>query len=125
MNRKFPSAYYWFSKLNNSRFIPWHIDGEESRFETLNKLFREEHDENRELQVFGSRQDMDTYCGFEVVNGIIKENVIVFHPSWQGGNKSKNIILAEYKDIFEFLANRVLPEMKEWIKEDEVDEYLP
>ena len=104
--------------------MPWSLDGEETRFETLNKLFREEHNEDREVQSFGSRQDMDTYCGFEVINGVIQENIIVFHPSWQGGNKSKNIIQAEYNDIFEFLSNHVLPEMKNWIKEDEIDKYL-
>ncbi|MCR9174117.1 MAG: hypothetical protein NXI10_16575, partial [bacterium] len=102
MERKLPSAYYWFNKLNTTRFVPWSIDGEETRYETLNKLFREEHNEEREVQVFGSRQDMDTYCGFEEVNGEIQENIIVFHPSWQGGSKSKNIIQAEYNDIFDF-----------------------
>lgn len=123
MERKLPEEYYWFSKLNNTRFIPWNLDGEKNRFQTLNKLFEKEHNENRYIESFGSRQDMDTYCGFEVINGIVQQNVIVFHPSWQNG-KPFDTIEREHKDIFDFLRNQVLPEMKEWISEDEIEGYL-
>jgi hypothetical protein len=124
MERKqLPSAYYWFSKLNNTRFVPWSIDGENDRYARLNELFSTEHNENRFVESFGSRQDMDTYCGFEVKNGTVKENIIVFHPSWQNGSQ-RNIIENEYSDIFDFMHKEVLPTMQNWIREDNIDRYL-
>ncbi len=124
MERKLPEAFYWFSKLNNCQFIPWRLDGEANRYQRLNELFAEEHNEERFVESFGSCQDMDKYCGFEVINGVIHENVIVFHLSWQSHQNKWNIIENEYSDIFKFLQKEVLPTMKDWIKEDELDRYV-
>lgn len=123
MERKLPDAFYWFSKLNNTKYIPWRIDGEYERSKAINSLFRREHNEDREVETFGARQDMDTFCGFEVKNGVVQENVIVFHPSFQPSDRKWDIIESEHSDIFDFMVNRVLPEMKEWIKDDEWEYY--
>ena len=67
---------------------------------------------------------MDTYVGFEIVNGNVTENIIVFHPSFGQNVKGWNIIETEHSDFFEFMKNRVLPEMREWITEDDVNDYI-
>jgi hypothetical protein len=121
--RNFPISYLWFLKSNSTHFVPWDLTGESDRYQTLNNLFVKEHNEARQVESFGSRQDIDTYCGFEVIDGEVKDKVIVFHPSWQNP-KPRNIILAEYDNIFDFIKLHVLAEMQEWIKVDDITEYF-
>ena len=124
MEIEIPNSYNWFVKLKLTKFIPWHFE-EELRLNSIgNERFKIENNSNREVLTFGNRQDMDTFAGFEIKNGKVCENVIVFHPSFQKNVSDWNIIENEYSDFFEFMRNQVLTEMKEWIIDDEIDDYL-
>jgi len=121
---KIPNAYDWFAKLKLTRFIPWHFD-EQIDFESItNDRFEIEHNENRKVVTFGRRQDRDTCAGFEIVDGKLRENVVVFHPSYSQNTKRWDIIESEHTDFFTFMLSTVLPDMKDWIVDDEVDDYV-
>ncbi|RXR31248.1 hypothetical protein EQG68_10195 [Flavobacterium piscinae] len=113
-----PTSYIWFLKLKLTKFIPWQFDIELNLNSVINQRFKEEHSLNREVLTFGKRQDMDTFAGFEIKNGKVCENVVVFHLSFQKNTSDWNIIENEYSDFFEFIQNKVLPEMKECIKDE-------
>ena len=117
------NSYKWFIKLKLLNFIPWHFN-EELKLDSIgNQRFKIENNSNREVITFGKRQDMDTYAGFEVINGKPCENVIVFHPSFQKNTSDWSIIENEYSDFFQFIKNHVLTDMKEWIDDEDLDEY--
>ena len=78
-----PNSYNWFVKLKLTKFIPWHFDEVLNSNSIGNERFKIENNSNREVLTFGNRQDMDTFVGFEIKNGKVCENVIVFHPSFQ------------------------------------------
>lgn len=73
---------------------------------------------------FASRQDMDTFAGFEIKNGIIQENVLVFHLSFGSNNDDWNVVKKEYPNFFSFIKETVLPDMEEWITVDDVEDYI-
>lgn len=118
-----PNSYSWFVKLKLTKFIPWHFDEVLNSNSIGNERFKIENNSNREVLTFGKRQDMDTFAGFEIKNGKVCENIIVFHPSFQKNTFDWNIIENEYLDFFEFMKNEVLTEMKEWIINDEIEDY--
>ncbi|MDE3744138.1 hypothetical protein [Maribacter polysaccharolyticus] len=124
MNYEIPNAYNWFAKLNLTQFIPWNFETEINSNSSINERFKIECEQNREVLTFGRRQDMDTFVGFEIVSGKVTEKVIVFHPSFGTNVKGWNIIESEHSDFFDFMHKRVLPEMKEWIPEDDVNDYI-
>ncbi|MGX7668749.1 hypothetical protein [Flavobacterium pedocola] len=124
MDTETPNAYNWFAKLKLTKFIPWHFDETLTLDSIGNERFAIENNANRKVQTFGKRQDMDTFAGFEIKNGKVCENVIVFHPSFQKNTSDWDIIENEYSDFFEFMKNQVLPDMKEWIVDDNVEDYL-
>jgi hypothetical protein len=123
MEIEIPNSYNWFVKLKLTTFIPWHFEEVLKLNSIGNERFKIENNSNREVLTFGKRQDMDTFAGFEIINGKICENVIVFHPSFQKNTSDWNIIENEYLDLFEFIKNQVLKEMKEWIIDDAIEDY--
>ncbi len=126
MNTKYqiPNSYNWFTKLNLTRFIPWNFETEIDFISLFNKQFKIECNQNRKVLTFGRRQDMDTFVGFEIVDGKLTENTIVFHLSFRQNSKDWDIIESEHSDFFDFMQKKVLPEMKEWIPMDDVEDYL-
>lgn len=123
MNSNYPTPYLWFSKLNITKFIPWHIEPQLSEKHFANKRFSIEA-KNREVITFASRQDMDTFAGFEIKNGIIQENVLVFHLSFGSNNDEWNVVKKEHQNFFSFIKETVLPDMEEWITADDVEDYI-
>jgi hypothetical protein len=121
--KEIPHSYRWFSKLKLLKFIPWHIYGELNLDDSISKQFKLET-KNREVVTFANRQDQDTYAGFEIIDGNITEKILIFHPSFQTNVEGWNIVENEYSDFFEFLKLEVLPEMKEWIETDDVEDYI-
>ena len=118
-----PNAFDWFVKLKLLRFIPWHIKDNLEHFSSFNVQFKKEYPE-KEVATFANRQDMDTFAGFEIVEGKITERIITFHLTFGSYNSNRNIIEAEYEDFFEFMEKDVLPTMKEWIQDDDVEDYI-
>ncbi|MGF1733579.1 hypothetical protein [Photobacterium kasasachensis] len=121
---QWPNALRWFLVQNSMHFCPWHFLSEPSEFESAANAFANEDINKRKLFVFASRQDNDDFAGLEIVNGQITDTVIVFHPSFSS-NKSErswNIVDAEFEDVFEFVSNHVIPDMKDWaFTEDAAD----
>lgn len=124
MQYKLPNSYHWFIKLRLIKFIPWKFEADLNANAGINKQFEIECNQNRQLLTFGRRQDMDTFAGFEIVDGNLTETVVVFHPSFQQNVDGWNIIESEYLDFFEFLQKQVLPDMKDWIQDDDVEGYI-
>ena len=119
--KEIPNSYNWFIKLNLKKFIPWHFKDDLDFFTSFNSQFKKECPK-REVLTFASRQDMDTFAGFEILDGKTTEKVIEFHLTFNN-NSDWNIIEAEYEDLFEFLRKSVLPTMKEWILDDDIEDY--
>ncbi|MBR9859581.1 hypothetical protein GYB22_02295 [bacterium] len=124
MEQEIPRSYNWFAKLKLTRFIPWKFDSEIDPNSSINERFRIECQQDRAVLTFGRRQDMDTFAGFEIVGGEVSEKVIVFHPSFGQNVDDWDIIESEHSDFFEFLKSKVLPEMKEWIPDEDVNDYI-
>lgn len=124
MNYEIPNSYNWFIKLNLTRFIPWNFEIEVDPNSLINERFKIECEQNREILTFGKRQDTDTFVGFEIIDENVTEKVIVFHLSFQQNEKGWNIIKSEHSDFFDFMQKIVLPDMKEWIPEDDVNDYI-
>ena len=123
MEIQIPNSYNWFVKLKLIKFIPWHFEEILKLNSIGNESFRIENNSNREVLTFGRRQDMDTFAGFEIINEKVCKNLIVFHPSFRKNTSDWDIIENEYSDLFEFIKNQVLTEMKEWIIDDEIEDY--
>ena len=110
MNYEIPNSYNWFAKLNLTKFIPWNFETEINFDSSINERFKIECEDTRQVITFGRRQDMDTFAGFEIVNGNVTEKIIVFHPSFQQNVKGWNIIESEFSDFFDFMQKLVLHE---------------
>lgn len=117
-----PNSFIWFIKLNLVKFIPWHFEKDLTYFSSFNTQFKKENPKT-EVLTFANRQDMDTFAGFEIIDEKVTEKVIVFHLTFSN-NSDWNIIEAEYDDLFDFVSKEVLPTMKNWILDDDVEDYL-
>jgi hypothetical protein len=125
MKFEIPNSYDWFAKLNLTQFIPWRFEkGIKNIKSSYNEQFEVEYILNRKVLTFGSRQNTSTSAGFEIIDEKVTEHVIVFHQSFGGSEKNWITIKSEHTDFFEFMQKRVLPDMKEWIPMDDVNEYL-
>ena len=111
---RLPNALRWFLEQGLCRFTPWHLVSEPSQGESAAKAFCQEDLKKRQVVVFAYRQDCDDFAGLEVVAGLISDRVICFHPSFGQNVAGWSIVDAEYEDVFEFVAQRVVPDMREW-----------
>ena len=90
------------------------------------RAFLREDASNSEVFVFARRRDYDDFAGLELVGGRVTEKVVCFHPVFGDTSKSSprtwNIVNATYQDAFEFVAQCVVPDMKDWaLTEDATD----
>ena len=121
-----PNSLKWFLVQKSTSFTPWHLENEPRG---LKNPFKSEDLEGREVYVFAYRQDCDDLAGFLLVDGIITEKVIHFHPSYTSNSDTQkasgwSIVNGEYEDIFEFFAKVVMPDMKEWAITEDADDLL-
>ena len=118
MELEIPKSYKLFLKEQSTKFVPWHFYEILELKSDINERFKMEDNSNREILTFAYRQDMETYAGFEIINGKIRENVIVFHPTFQKNSPDWNIIESEHLDFIQFMKNQVLQDVKEWIDDE-------
>ncbi len=82
------------------------------------KVFRREDVNKGEVFVFACRQDCDDFAGLELLDGEITDKVIYFHPvfgdSSQPSPRTWNIVIDVYANVFDFVAQRVIPDMQDW-----------
>lgn len=126
IDTSWPNALRWFLAQSLNTFTPWHFirDPEEMAFAA--NAFRREDVSGGEVFVFARRQDCDDFAGLEVVGGRITDKVVYFHPVFGDSSRSSprtwNIVAATYGDVFDFVAQRVVPDMKDWaLVEDAAD----
>ena len=124
ISNKWPNALRWFFAQNLHSFTPWHFIQEPSELEGVAATFKREDIHQGEVFVFARRQDCDDFAGLEIINGIITDKVLHFHPTFSScidasSPKTWNIVFRTFSDVFEFVSERVIPNMKEWaIDED-------
>ena len=124
IDSNWPNALRWFLVQNTESFCPWHFLTESTMFEFAAQAFANEDVKNRTVFVFASRQDNDDFAGLEIVEGTITDKVIVFHPTFGSGKSARSwdIVDTEFKDVFEFLSNHIVPDMQDWaLTEDAFD----
>ncbi len=106
---------------NLQSFVPWQLIGAPAEFDSVATAFENEDIKNRKVFVFASRQDNDDFAGLEIVNGIITDKVLYFHPVFSSGvsDSEWDIVDSAFEDVFEFMSKQIIPDMKDWaITED-------
>ena len=119
-----PNALRWFLVQNLQSFTPWHFIDEPLEFEFASKAFRREDVSNGEVFVFASRQDNDDFAGIEIIDGKLTDKVLYFHPVFGSStsDRSWNIVNEVFEDFFEFVAKRVIPDMKDWALDEDAND---
>lgn len=105
---------------------PWHFLRKPQGYEGAAKALLREDVHEREVFVFASRQDRDDYAGLLIENGVITDRVLCFHPVFASEEvasaRNWNIVQASYEDVFDFVARQVIPDMKEWAKDEDASD---
>jgi hypothetical protein len=120
IDQKWPNALRWFLAQNLNSCTPWHLIQKPAECQFAANAFQREDLQKREVFAFARRQDCDDFAGLLILDGKITDKVIYFHPVFAGAATNElssntwNIVCDEYEDVFEFFANRVVPDMKDW-----------
>lgn len=111
-----PKALQCFLGENLNRMPPWEILDSKSQYEYHTETVRENGIDKGTILVFAKRQDNNDFAGLEVRDGQLIDQVICFHAISMLGNSARNwnVVNAIYADIFEFVAHKVIPDMKQW-----------
>jgi hypothetical protein len=112
-----PLSYRWLRANGVTRLVPWHfIDETEGHKASLE--FATEHPGGGGLWTFARRQDRDDFAGFKIVDGQVTDEVVYYHPSFQGG-PNPHIISGTYPDLWAFLRDVVLLDTATWFTDEE------
>lgn len=118
INPQWPNALRWFLVQDLTHFTPWHFIQEPEELAGPASAFRREDANSREVFVFAHRQDCDDFAGLELIDGKVTDRVICFHPvfgdSSQPSPRTWNIVNDIYDNVFDFVAQRVIPDMQDW-----------
>jgi hypothetical protein len=120
MIAEWPLSFRWARANGLSKLVPWHFlaDGEGL---LADEQFKKERIGSREVRTFAKRQDCDDFAGFLVVDGIITDRVIYFHPSFSSTPNSY-MINSEHADFWEFVRDIVIPDTKDWESETDLNQ---
>lgn len=120
---EWPNALRWFLWQGLHSFTPWHFVNEPQECEFAANAFHREDVHGREVFVFARRQDRDDFAGLVIQDGIFTDTVLYFHPVFSTGNlpsvRTWNIVYDSYENVFDFVVQRVVPDMKEWAEEED------
>jgi hypothetical protein len=123
INPLWPNALRWFLAQNLVKLTPWHFIKEADEMTFAASAFRREDVNNGDIFVFAWRQDRDDFAGIELINKQFTERVICFHPVFGDNPKVSartwNIVNAAYDNVFDFVAQRVIPDMKDWASDED------
>jgi len=92
------------------------------------RAFSREDVQNGEVFVFARRQDCDDFAGLEVIARKVTDRVILFHPVFSAHEQSApslrswNIVTEVFDDVFDFVAARVVPDMKDRAQTDDASD---
>jgi hypothetical protein len=119
---EWPNALRWFLAQQLQHFTPWHFIDKPSAGALAARAFSLEDINRREVFVFAHRQDCDDFAGLQIVDGRITDRVIYFHPSFGSNVPEWDIVNTTFEDVFDFVAKRVLPDMKDWASTEDASE---
>jgi hypothetical protein len=122
MTPELPLAYRWFRANGIRQMIPWHFH-DAGEGERINRQFRIESMDDREVLTFTHRQDRDDFAGFLCHGDVVTERVIYFHPAFSD-QKHTGLVLGEYDDFWSFLREVVIPDTAEWGTAEDLEELL-
>lgn len=118
---KLPLEYRWLKANGFKGFTPWYLT-EDAFTKELKLEYKKETGED--FYPFARRQDRDEVAGFIIHNGEIQNAVISVHLTWAGkqvkGFPNKRL----FKDLFEWIKNEVIPDTREWMSEDDLQDIL-
>lgn len=115
-----PNALRWFLVQGLGSFTPWHFIEDPDEMEFAAEAFHREDINAGEVFVFAHRQDCDDFAGLEIRDGELTDRVIYFHPVFASSfedpstPRTWNIVVEAFNDVFDFVAQRVIPDMKDW-----------
>jgi hypothetical protein len=122
MNTLLPLQYRWLRANGIKQFVPWYFINEKEG-EFASRQFSIECPQPRMVLTFARRQDRDDFAGFEIINNVVNDRVINFHPAFSK-KKELGLISGEYPDILAFLTHVVLPDTAEWASEEDLIDIL-
>ncbi len=100
MNHDWPLSYRWIRSNGLAKLVPWHFyEHDEGRH--IDAVFATECTETINIRTFAYRQDCDDFAAFIMGAQGITDEVIYFHPSFNG-SKNPYMINGRYPDIFDF-----------------------
>ena len=117
INPLWPNALRWFLTQGSTKFAPWQLLQQPDEFASAASAFEREDFDQRRVFCFAMRRDSDDFAGLELVNEHATERVIVFHPVFSNTSaaaKNWDIVIDTYADVFEFFAQCVVPDMRDW-----------
>lgn len=120
---EWPNALRWFLWQGLHSFTPWHFITDPQEFEFAANAFRREDVHDREVFVFARRQDRDDFAGLLLQDGKFTDTVLYFHPvfstSPSASPRTWNIVYETFENVFDFVAQQVISDMKEWAEEED------
>ncbi len=121
-----PNSLRWFLTQGLIHFAPWQFIQTPDEMAFAARAFQREDAGDSDVFVFARRRDCDDFAGLQVVGGRVTEKVVCFHPVFgdtcKASPRTWNIVSANYEDVFEFVAQCVVPDMKDWaLTEDATD----
>lgn len=120
--QRMPNAYRWFIGQGLMSFTPWHFESELKEDSSIARQFEIETQSDRSIIIIMRRQDCDDFAGLEIIDDKVCDNVIHFHPAFDG-NPDHEIIKGEYENLFEFFKEIVLNDFEEWTLTDDFENW--
>lgn len=122
INPNWPNSLRWFLVQRLEHFTPWHFIPEPSFGDHASRAFSREDVAGRKVFVFAYRQDCDDFAGLEVIAGRFTDRVLCFHPSFGTNVPGWQIVDATFDSVFDFVAQRVVPDMQDWAAGEDAGE---
>lgn len=110
-NKKLPLAFRVFLEGGLIKFQPWELLSAKNDY--IDERFSQECP-NRKVLTIATLTTDDTYAGFEIIDDIITDKVLVYHLTFQKPDKDWNIIETTYDNFWTFMKSEVLPAMRAW-----------
>ena len=122
-----PNPLRWFLCQELVHFTPWHFFTEPDELGFAAEAFAREDVDRGQVLVFARRQDCDDFAGIELQGGKPTNRVVCFHPVFASGvSKSPrtwNIVSETFDDVFDFVAKRVVGDMKAWASVEDAKDF--
>lgn len=115
---KMPGAYRWLVSRGLTDFGPWClIDSQEQADGFRRELQQETASPNpspvKDFQPFAWTGANDDVAGFIIRDGVVTSEVVVVHLTWTGRPEHPDYPgMTRYADVWRWLAECVVPEMK-------------